>query len=167
MEGRLVDDAARPAPPVLSPEAAARAVGSDLATIEAERARLASDDGAGTGPPLLSVTGLTNDQALALFGLLTAGRATNVLVGAAGTGKSHVVSRLAAIIRGTTGGRVIGVTSAENAARVLAAEGLDDAHNIAHFLGYVEGSDERRGHLPIGEGDWLVVDEAGTVDTAT
>ena len=61
---------------------------------------------------------------------------------------------------------MIGVTSAENAARVLAAEGLDDAHNIAHFLGYVEGSDERRGHLPIGEGDWLVVDEAGTVDTA-
>ena len=49
-EGRLVDDAARPAPPVLSPEAAARAVGSDLAAIEAERARLASDDGAGAGP---------------------------------------------------------------------------------------------------------------------
>ena len=73
MEGRLVDDAARPAPPVLSPEAAARAVGSDLATIEAERARLASDDGAGTDPPQLSMTGLTNDQALALFGLLTAG----------------------------------------------------------------------------------------------
>ena len=167
MEGRLVDDAARPAPPVLSAEAAARAVGSDLATIEAERARLASDNGAGTDPPQVSVTGLTNDQALALFGLLTSGRAENVLVGAAGTGKSHVVSRLAAIIRGTTGRRVIGVTSAENAARVLAAEGLDDAHNIANFLGYVEGSDERRGHLPIGEGDWLVIDEAGTVDTAT
>ena len=62
---------------------------------------------------------------------------------------------------------MIGVTAAENAARVLAAEGLDDAHNIANFLGYVEGSDERRGHLPIGEGDWLVVDEAGTTDTAT
>ena len=57
MEGRLVDDAARPAPPVLSPEAAARAVGSDLAAIEAERARLASDDGAGTEAPRLSVTG--------------------------------------------------------------------------------------------------------------
>ena len=96
----------------------------------------------------LSVTGLTNDQALALFGLLTSRTATNVLVGAAGTGKSHVVSRLAEIVRGTTGRRVIGVTTSENAARVLAAEGLDDAHNIANFLGYVEGSDERRGHLP-------------------
>ena len=86
MEGRLVDDAARPALPVLSAEAAARAVGSDLATIEAERSRLASDDGAGTEAPRLSMTGLTNDQALALFGLLTAGMAGIVLVGAAGPG---------------------------------------------------------------------------------
>ena len=167
MEGRLVDDAARPAPPVLSPEAAARAVGSDLAAVEAERARLASDAGADVEPPAaLSVTGLTNDQALALSGLLTSKTATNVLVGAAGTGKSHVVSRLAEIVRGTAGRRVIGVTTSENAARVLAAEGLDDAHNIAHFLGYVEGSDERRGHLPLNEGDWVVVDEAGTTETA-
>ena len=89
-----------------------------------------------------------------------------MLVGAAGTGKSHVVARLAEIVRGTTGRRVIGVTASENAARVLKAEGLDDAHNIANFLGYIEGSDERRGHLPINEGDWLVVDEAGTVETA-
>ena len=166
MEGRLVDDAARPAPPVLEPEAAARAVGSDLAKVEAERERLATDAGADVDPVPLSVTGLTNDQALALSGLLTSRTATNVLVGAAGTGKSHVVSRLAAIVRGTTGRRVIGVTTSENAARVLAAEGLDDAHNIAHFLGYVEGSDVRRGHLPIGEGDWVVVDEAGTTETA-
>ena len=102
MEGRLVDDAARPAPPVLSPEAAARAVGSDLAAVEAERARLASDAGADVEPlAALSVTGLTNDQALALSGLLTSKTATNVLVGAAGTGKSHVVSRLAEIVRGT------------------------------------------------------------------
>ena len=165
-EGQLVDDAARPAPPVLSPEAAARAVGSDLAKVEAERERLAADAGADVEPVPLSATGLTNDQALALDGLLTSRTATNVLVGAAGTGKSHVVSRLAQIVRGTTGCRVIGVTTSENAARVLAAEGLDDAHNIANFLGYVEGSDERRGHLPIGEGDWLVIDEAGTTETA-
>ena len=166
MEGHLVDDAARPAPPVLEPEAAARAVGSDLPKIEAERERLASDAGADVEPVPLSVTGLTNDQALALSGLLTSKTATNVLVGAAGTGKSHVVSRLADIVRGTTGRRVIGVTTSENAARVLKAEGLDDAHNIAHFLGYVEGSDQRRGHLPVNEGDWVVVDEAGTTETA-
>ncbi len=90
-----------------------------------------------------------------------------MLVGAAGTGKSHVVSRLAAVVGAETGARVVGVTAAENAARVLGGEGLHDAHNIAHFLGYIEGSDERRGHLPLNAGDWLVVDEAGTVDTAT
>jgi len=165
-EGKLVDDAARPAEPVLEPAAAARAVGSDLATIEAERARLASDDGAGTGPAQVSVTGLTNDQALALFGLLQSGTTGNVLVGAAGTGKSHVVARLAEIVRGTTGRRVIGVTTSENAARVLKTEGLDDAYNIADFLGYVEGSDVRRGHRPLNAGDWVVIDEAGTTETA-
>ena len=165
-EGRLVDDAARPMAPVLGPEAAARAVGSDLPAIEAERERLATDAGADMEPVPLSVTGLTNDQALALAGLLTSRNATNVLVGAAGTGKSHVVARLAEIVRGTTGKRVIGVATSENAARVLKNEGLDDAHNIANFLGYTEGSDVRRGHLPIGEGDWVVVDEAGTTETA-
>jgi hypothetical protein len=165
-EGRLVDDAARPMAPVLGPEAAARTVGSDLPAIEAERERLATDAGADMEPVPLSVTGLTNDQALALDGLLTSRNATNVLVGAAGTGKSHVVARLAEIVRGTTGKRVIGVATSENAARVLKNEGLDDAHNIANFLGYTEGSDVRRGHLPINEGDWIVVDEAGTTETA-
>jgi conjugative relaxase-like TrwC/TraI family protein len=166
-ETRLADDAARPAAPVLAPGTAARAVGSTLSRVEAERARLASDDGAGLDPQALSETGLSNDQALALYGLLTSARAVNVLVGAAGTGKSHVVSRLADIVRAETGGRVVGVTAAENAARVLAGEGLDEAHNIAHFLGYVEGSGQRRGHLPLHAGDWLVVDEAGTADNST
>jgi conjugative relaxase-like TrwC/TraI family protein len=127
-EGRLLDDAARTAPAVLSPFTAARAVGSTLEQIQAERTRLGSDAGAAQDPQALSAAGLTNDQALALFGLLTSRRAMNVLVGAAGTGKSHVVSRLAAIARAETGRRVVGVTAAENAARVLAGEGLDEAH---------------------------------------
>ena len=165
-EGKLVDDAARPIAPVLEPEAAARAVGSDLATIAAERERLASDAGAGVDPVPLSATGLTNDQALAVFGLLQSRTTGNVLVGAAGTGKSRTVAKLADIIRGTTGQRVIGVTSSENAARVLRNEGLDEAYNIADFLGYSEGTDVRRGHRPLHEGDWLVIDEAGTTDTA-
>ena len=150
---------------MLEPEAAALAVGSDLAKVEAERERLATNAGAQVAPVPLSATGLTNDQALALDGLLTSTNGINVLVGAAGTGKSHVVARLAEIVRGTTGRRVIGVATSENAARVLKNEGLDDAHNIANFLGYAEGTDVRRGHLPIGEGDWLVVDEAGTTET--
>ena len=165
-EGKLVDDAARPAPAVLEPEAAARAVGSDLAKVEAERERLASDTGADAEPVPLSVTGLTNDQALAVFGLLRSQRAGNVLVGAAGTGKSRTVARLAEIVRGTTGRRVIGVTTSENAARVLKSQGLDDAYNIADFLGYSEGTDVRRGHRPLNEGDWVVIDEAGTTETA-
>jgi conjugative relaxase-like TrwC/TraI family protein len=166
-EGRLLDDAGRVAEPVLDTPGAARAVGSTEARMEGERARQAADAGAEQEPADLSVSGLSNDQAVALYGLLTSGKTVNVLVGAAGTGKSHVVARLADIVRAETGGRVVGVTAAENAARVLTGEGLDDAHNIADFVGAVEGSEERRGHLPLHAGDWLVVDEAGTVDTAT
>ena len=165
LEGHLTDDAARPVAPVLDPEAAARAVGSDLAKIRAEQERQASDDGAGREAAQLSGTGLRNDQALATFGLLTSERGINVLVGAAGTGKSHVVARLAEIVRETSGGRVIGVASSTNAARVLKDEGLHDVFSIADFLGYVEGSDVRRGHLPVGPGDWLIIDEAGVTET--
>ena len=44
-----------------------------------------------------------------------------------------------------TGGRVIGLTTSTNAARVLAHEGLAESYNIAEFLGKTEGSDELAG----------------------
>ena len=58
-----------------------------------------------------------------------------------------------------TGGNVIGVATAENAAQVLAAEGLPEAHNIAKFLAIAA----RRPVLR--RGDLLIVDEAGMVST--
>lgn len=166
-EGRLLDDAGRAAEPVLSPERAAAAAGSTLEQMEGERARQADDAGAEEPAEDLSADGLSNDQAMAVYGLLTSPKAVNVLIGAAGTGKSHVVGRLAKILQRETGGRVVGVTAGQNAAEVLKDEGLADAFNIADFLGYVEGSEERRGHLPLHAGDWLVVDEASAVDKAT
>lgn len=166
-EGRLLDDAARPAEPVLSPERAARAAGSTLERMEAERARQAADTGAGQEPGELSADGLSNDQAMAVYGLLTSAKAVNVLIGAAGTGKSHVVGRLAKILQRETGRRVVGVTAGQAQAEVLKGEGLDDAFNIADFVGQLEGTEERRGHLPLHAGDWLVVDEASAADRAT
>ncbi len=64
-----------------------------------------------------------------------------------------------------TGGRVIGLTSSTNAARVLAGEGMSETYNIAQFLGKIEGSTQTRGHVPVGRGDVLVVDEASQVST--
>ena len=56
-----------------------------------------------------------------------------------------------------TGARVVGLSAAENAARVMAGEGMSEAHNIARFFA-------RR--QPVRQGDVLVVDEASQVSTA-
>ncbi len=59
-----------------------------------------------------------------------------------------------------TGRRVIGLTTSTNAALVLAHEGLAESHNIAEFLGKVEGSGELRRPMPLHQDDVLVLDEA-------
>ena len=41
----------------------------------------------------LSSAGLTDDQVQAAYGVLTSGRAIDILVGAAGTGKTRVVAK--------------------------------------------------------------------------
>ena len=55
-------------------------------------ARRASPGGA---EPPLSSAGLTDDQVQAAYGVLTSGRAIDILVGAAGTGKTRIVAALA------------------------------------------------------------------------
>ena len=124
----------------------------------------AGDAPDGAAAPLSSA-GLTDDQVQAAYGVLTSGRAIDILVGAAGTGKTRVVATLAGAWRETGTGRVIGLTTSTNAAHVLAAEGLTESHNFAVFLGRIAGSDETRGHLPVRRGDLLVVDEASMVST--
>ena len=64
-----------------------------------------------------------------------------------------------------TGRRVIGLTTATNAARVLASEGLAESYNIAEFLGKIEGSDELRRPVPLHQDDVLVLDEASQLST--
>ena len=76
----------------------------------------------GAEPPL-SGAGLTDDQVQAAYGVLTSGRAIDILVGAAGTGKTRVVAALAEAWQNAGAGRVIGLTTSTNAAHVLAAEG--------------------------------------------
>jgi hypothetical protein len=94
-----------------------------------------------------------------VYGILTSGRPVDVLIGPAGTGKSRTMGTLSHLWRQLTGGNVIGVAVAENAAQVLAAEGLGGACNIAMFLTL---SSTRQ---LLGPGDLLVVDEASMVTT--
>ena len=65
-----------------------------------------------------------------------------------------------------TGGRLIGLTLSENAARVMTTEGLPEAYNIAQFLGKCPDSDRLRHPVHVGPADKLVIDEAGQVGTA-
>jgi ATP-dependent exoDNAse (exonuclease V) alpha subunit len=58
------------------------------------------------------------------------------------------------------GGNVIGVATAENAAQVLTAEGVNAAHNITMFLTLNEARQLLKA------GDLLVVDEASMVTTS-
>jgi AAA domain len=190
-ETRLLRAAAQTGAPRVAPERAAAALGADRARIEARLWREhglpgASDapggacaapggagdaprvvaDAPGGGEPPLSGAGLADDQAQAAYGVLTSGRAIDILIGPAGTGKTRTVARIAEAWRDAGVGRVIGLATSTNAAHTLAAEGIVRSHNFAAFLGRLPGSDRTRGHLPVRRGDLLVVDEASMVPTA-
>ena len=142
-EQYLVDVAVMPVPQRVRPEAAdAALVGTDL----------------------------DYSQRQACKGLLTSTRLINCLVAPAGTGKTHVMGAFAQIWAAETGCRVIGLTTSENAARVMAGEARQagatmETFNIAKFLGKIKDSDETRDHVPVYPGDVLVIDESSQVST--
>jgi conjugative relaxase-like TrwC/TraI family protein len=109
---------------------------------------------------------LNEEQRQAVIALLTADRAMALLTAPAGAGKTRTTAAAAAVWHALTGGRLIGLTLSENAARVMAAEGLPEAYNIAQFLGKCRDSDRLRHPVQIGPADKLVIDEAGQVGTA-
>ena len=171
-EARLLCAAAQTGAPSIAPDRAARELGADRARLEARLWREHRPQGAtGADPALdgaaapLSSAALSDDQAQAAYGILTSGRAIDILVGAAGTGKTRTVAVLARAWRDAGIGRVIGLTTSTSAAHTLAAEGLADSSNLAVFLGRIKDSDRTRGHLPVRPGDLLVVDEASMVPT--
>jgi hypothetical protein len=125
-----------------------------LQLVTAERARTAVEH-----------TDLNAEQRDAVVTMLTATTATTALVAAAGAGKSHTMAGFARLWTSFTGRRVIGLTTATNAARVLASEGLAESYNIAEFLGKIEGSDELRRPVPLHRDDVLVLDEASQLST--
>ncbi|HEY7261653.1 MAG TPA: AAA family ATPase, partial [Trebonia sp.] len=172
-ETRLLRAAAQTGAPKLAPERAAASLGADRARVEArlwrEHGHLGAAGAAsvpGGAEPALSSAGLTDDQAQAAYGVLTSGRAIDILVGAAGTGKTRTVVTIAEAWQEAGVGRVIGLATSTNAAHTLAAEGLAESYNFAAFLGRIKDSDQTRGHVPVSPGDLLVVDEASMVSTA-
>ncbi|WP_300008269.1 MobF family relaxase [Pseudonocardia sp.] len=130
-----------------------------------------------------SGTRLGPDQEAALRGVLTSGAQVEVLTAAAGTGKSFVVGAIAGTWTDPEGDpdvelprRVFGLAPYQNAAEVLAGEGLA-TKNVRAWLATQNRIDRTRPgqHAtgPTGDdeawrlrrGDLVVVDEAGTAET--
>jgi conjugative relaxase-like TrwC/TraI family protein len=124
-----------------------------LVTVERARAAVAGTD-------------LNEEQRAAVVTMLTSRTGTTALIAPAGAGKTHAVATFARLWTELTGGRVIGLTTSTNAARVMASEGLAESYNIAEFLGKVKDSDQLRRPVPVHERDVLVLDEATQVGTA-
>jgi conjugative relaxase-like TrwC/TraI family protein len=109
---------------------------------------------------------LDREQQQAVISLLTPERAMVLLTAPAGAGKTRTIAAAAAVWHTLTGGRLIGLTLSENAARVMTTEGLPEAYNIAQFLGKCRDSGRLRHPVRVGPADKLVIDEAGQVGTA-
>ena len=107
--------------------------------------------------------GLSPDQAAAVIGIAGSERVGEVLIGPAGTGKSHTLGTLAETWRQETGGRVLGLATSQIATLELADNGLD-AMNIARFLHRTANAQPDAGLLR--SGDLVVVDEVGMTSTA-
>lgn len=104
----------------------------------------------------LAASGLGGDQVEAVLGIVASGRRADVLIGPAGTGKSHTVGELARVWSEQTGGRVLGLATSELATRNLREDGLDAVNTTVFLLG---------DHV-VRAGDLVIVDEAGMSSTA-
>ena len=114
----------------------------------------------------LAGRGLTGEQEDAAVRLLTSTTAACILTAPGGAGKTHTIAAYAGAWTTLTGRRVIGITTAQNAARQMAAEGLAEVYNSAAFLGKTPGSDLLRYPVRICAGDVLVLDESSMISTA-
>ncbi|HEX5813050.1 MAG TPA: AAA family ATPase, partial [Pseudonocardia sp.] len=113
----------------------------------------------------LAASGLGPDQVAAVAGIVSSGRAGDVLIGPAGTGKSYTLAALAQVWEQRVGGRVLGLATTEIAARNLAEDGVA-AMNTARFLAlYGSGPDGVPARERVGGGDLYVIDEAGMSGT--
>lgn len=108
-------------------------------------------------------------QASAVRAIATSGRFIDILVGPAGTGKSHTVARLCQTWE-ADGGTVLGLAVGQRQANVLAQEGVSHAENVRMLLhtnqritaGHPVQDAERYRLRP---GQLVVVDEAATCNT--
>jgi AAA domain/TrwC relaxase len=157
MEQRMLALARASGAPCLDRAQAARALGADLAQLEAALAGRAPEArGARTR------TGLRVDQAAAALSVLSDGRRVSVINAPAGSGKTWVLAAAGQAWAAAGLGRVIGITPSQSARNTL-AEGVPVSYNSAQFLGHLPGQRGARGPVRLGPGDLILMDEASMV----
>ncbi|WP_226367357.1 MobF family relaxase [Pseudonocardia sp. ICBG162] len=112
----------------------------------------------------LAAAGLGGDQVEAVAGIMASGRRVDVLIGAAGTGKSHAMGELARVWEERTGGRVLGLATSQNATDNLREDGLE-AQNTRVFRNATRPDEHGRVRYPVRSRDLVIVDEAGMSST--
>jgi len=105
-------------------------------------------------------SGVRMGQAAALQAALTSPRNVYSVVGAAGTGKTHVLAKAAEMWREAGMGAVVGVAVSQAARNVLAEAAQIQAYNLAQFLGHTEGARGVLGAMPLAPGTLVLLDEA-------
>jgi AAA domain len=157
MEERMLALARASGAPRLDRAGAARALGADLAQLEAA---LAGGAPATRGAHGASTrTGLRGDQAAAALSVLTDGRRVSVINAPAGSGKTWVLAAAGRAWAAAGLGRVIGITPSQSARNTLAA-GVPECYNAAQFLGHLPGRRGARGPIRLRPGDLVLMDEA-------
>ncbi len=170
LEARLLSYAQETGAPHLDAEVAARVLGAELAQLEAQLRQAhdeADDPGADASAGAAQArSGLRLDQAAAAFWVLTSARRAEILAGPAGSGKTHTVAALSRLWRATQHTEVIGLTTSQTAANVLAQAGVTRAYNTARFLGHLAERREALGSMNVQPGSLTILDEASTMSVA-
>ena len=157
LEERMVAQARAGGAPRMTRAEAARALGADLAQLEAALAGRAPG-----APASRTRTGLREDQAAAALAVLTDGRRVSVINAPAGSGKTWVLAAAGQAWAAAGLGRVIGITPSQSARNTLAA-GVPESYNTAQFLGHLPGQRGARGPIQLRPGDLLLADEASMI----
>jgi hypothetical protein len=163
MEDRLTAQAQERGAPRLAPGLAARLLGANREQLEAQLGAGSPDAEAAQQ---ITGSGLRLDQAAAAFAVLTSDRRAEILVGPAGSGKTHTAACAAMLWRQAGIGEVHGLALSQAARNVLHDAGVTTADNTAVFLGHLHGRREARGAKPLAPRTLLILDEASTMPIA-
>ena len=155
-EEQMIARAQATGAPHLAPDVCAKLLGATEEALEAQlHAATVAAAGERTG------SGLRLDQAAAGHNALTSDRRAELIIAAAGTGKTTTAGRLARAWTAAGMGRVYGV-ALSSAARnqIAAADPSIIGKNLAQMLGHLPGQREARGAVSVGENALIIVDEA-------